>query len=468
MATNTREDLYLSGNIGNTIISEIKAIESAIYSLVTDQKGIIGDLDAIDADKKMQNIAISSYNKLSRQPDFNPRTDFKTVCHYQFHPHFLGKVICCTTTCRDAISDLKVILDSRLAANFEKAILKLDLADKTAANSTGKAVSTGAQTAVNHAIPNGEYTVQRGDTLSAIAKRYNTTVDELVRLNNITNPNLIITGQKLKIPTGKTWTYYIKHGDTLSAIAKKYNTSVDELARLNNISNPNLIVAGASLLIPFSSMTGGKTSPAPSQNKTNTGTQQQTQPTQTRSNPSSGVSGDIESHFKYEWTGSAVNDEFKKKVVEISQKLNCDPDDLMAVMAFESHLGTGTVNKSSGATGLIQFMPDTAKWLGTTTEQLAAMSGVEQLDYVYKHIKPNLSRLKGGHCDLGDLYMAVLWPPGVGKSNDAVIFDPNSSSALVRSAFNGNRCLDANKDNLVTKGEAVQAVINRLNSYKKK
>src|SRR5690606_13094985 len=72
------------------------------------------------------------------------------------------------------------------------------------------------------------YTVKRGDTLSHIAKRFGTTVNELVRLNNIKNPNLIFPGQKLKIngsasskstSSSKAQYYTVKKGDTLSHIA---------------------------------------------------------------------------------------------------------------------------------------------------------------------------------------------------------------------------------------------------------
>ena len=94
------------------------------------------------------------------------------------------------------------------------------------------------------------YTVKWGDTLSAIAKRYNTSVNILTKMNNIANPNKIYVGQKLNIPTKNTdmtneITYYtIKWGDTLSAIAKQYNTTVSNLANINNIANPNKIYAG--------------------------------------------------------------------------------------------------------------------------------------------------------------------------------------------------------------------------------
>ncbi|MCC5890695.1 MAG: LysM peptidoglycan-binding domain-containing protein, partial [Alkalibacterium sp.] len=104
------------------------------------------------------------------------------------------------------------------------------------------------------------YTVRSGDTLYAIALRYNTTVARLVSLNNISNPNLIRVGQVLTISTSggtttppppppTTTTYTVKSGDTLYAIALRYNTTVARLASVNNISNPNLIRVGQVLTI---------------------------------------------------------------------------------------------------------------------------------------------------------------------------------------------------------------------------
>ena len=95
------------------------------------------------------------------------------------------------------------------------------------------------------------YTVVKGDTLSSIAKRYNTTVSELARLNNIENVNLIYIGQRLKIPKNTNYiTYTVVRGDTLWNIARRYNTTVDTLVKLNNIKNPNLIYVGQKLKIP--------------------------------------------------------------------------------------------------------------------------------------------------------------------------------------------------------------------------
>ena len=79
------------------------------------------------------------------------------------------------------------------------------------------------------------YTVKSGDTLYKIAQNYNTTVNELKSLNNLTS-NLLSIGQVLKIPTTTTNNIYIvKKGDSLYKIARENNTTVDQLKRINNL-----------------------------------------------------------------------------------------------------------------------------------------------------------------------------------------------------------------------------------------
>ena len=92
------------------------------------------------------------------------------------------------------------------------------------------------------------YTVRSGDTLSEIAMRFGVSVSDLVRWNNISNPNLIYPGEVLKIRGGAsqstsatTQTYTVRSGDTLSEIAARFGVSVSNLVSWNNISNPNLI-----------------------------------------------------------------------------------------------------------------------------------------------------------------------------------------------------------------------------------
>ena len=102
------------------------------------------------------------------------------------------------------------------------------------------------------------YTVKAGDTLSGIASKYGTTYQELARINNIENPNLIYPNQILTLPNGNApavsqeTTYTVKSGDTLSDIAKKYGTTWQAIYEKNKSiigSNPNLIYAGQVLKI---------------------------------------------------------------------------------------------------------------------------------------------------------------------------------------------------------------------------
>ena len=99
------------------------------------------------------------------------------------------------------------------------------------------------------------YTIQSGDTLSEIAARYNTTVDELAELNGISNPNLIYPGNEIIIKAGSSGNndpdvvYQVRPGDTLSEIAARYNTTVDRLEEVNGIDNPDLIYPNTILKI---------------------------------------------------------------------------------------------------------------------------------------------------------------------------------------------------------------------------
>ena len=149
--------------------------------------------------------------------------------------------------------------------------------------------------------------------------------------------------------------------------------------------------------------------------------------------------------------GEKVSPAFREKVREVAGRLDMDPDHLMAIMAFESGRTFSPNIKNaagSGATGLIQFMPATARGLGTTTDELANMSAVEQLDYVEAYFEP----YKGKLDSVSDAYMAVLWPRGVGKDSDYTLWSQGTV------AYRQNAGLDANGDGRVTKGEAAGKV----------
>lgn len=93
------------------------------------------------------------------------------------------------------------------------------------------------------------YTVAKNDSLYSIAKKFNTTVSEIERLNNLDNINLSI-GQELKIPSNYNGsvTYTVQSGESLYSIAKKFNTTVDEIKRKNGLTS-NMLSIGQELII---------------------------------------------------------------------------------------------------------------------------------------------------------------------------------------------------------------------------
>ena len=141
--------------------------------------------------------------------------------------------------------------------------------------------------------------------------------------------------------------------------------------------------------------------------------------------------------------------EFFAKLVKVAMDLQIQPDWIMAVMNSETggtfspqivnkqkanvpgYDGDGNLVKSVGdndstndfersayrATGLIEFMPKTAKNLGTSTQELFKMNNVQQLDYVYKYFLPAKGRMKS----FEDVYQFTFYPLSVGKPDDYII-----------------------------------------------
>ena len=146
--------------------------------------------------------------------------------------------------------------------------------------------------------------------------------------------------------------------------------------------------------------------------------------------------------------GDAVDEPFRARVISIAKGLSIDPNWLMAVMAYETGetFSPGVLNGAgSGAIGLIQFVPSTAAWLGTTTQRLARMSAVEQLDWVEKYYK----KVPGTIHNLGDAYMAVFWWPGIGKPDSYVLF--TSADA----PYEKNKNLDRGNKGYITRGDCL-------------
>lgn len=175
----------------------------------------------------------------------------------------------------------------------------------------------------------------------------------------------------------------------------------------------------------------------------------------------------IQSDGKIAW-GAKVSPEFKRKVLEICKELEVDPNYLMSCMAFESGetFRANIRNPYSNAVGLIQFMPNIAVEYGTTSDALAAMTNVEQLDYVKAYFMNWRGRLK----TLADVYMRIFWPAAIGKSEGYVIAEKwaknhdgsyktdKNGNKIVNPVYTQNSGFDTNNDELFTKGEAAAVV----------
>ncbi|EPL05515.1 hypothetical protein [Pseudomonas sp. CF161] len=172
--------------------------------------------------------------------------------------------------------------------------------------------------------------------------------------------------------------------------------------------------------------------------------------------------------------GKKVTLEFKKKVIEISEQLNLNPDYLMSCMAFE----TGETFRAdiknaagSGATGLIQFMPSTAASLGTTTDKLSRLSPVDQLDYVYLFFLPSKVNMN----NIEDVYMHIFYQRAVGKPDTYTIAEKyakdnnnkekldSKGNKIITKIYSQNSGLDEDNDGFITKREAAVKVREKYN-----
>lgn len=172
------------------------------------------------------------------------------------------------------------------------------------------------------------YTVQNGDTLSAVAQKTNTSVETLANINHIANVNEIAVGQKLETDYVETDEYVVQSGDTLSAIALKYGVSVEEIKNANGLSS-DLLLVGQKLKV------GGQLQPqTQAQTETQAEPQAQVQPQpqpQTEAQPQQPTLNDNEQSAK-NWIAqkesngsySATNGQYVGKYQLSSSMLNGD------------------------------------------------------------------------------------------------------------------------------------------------
>ncbi|MBI3561063.1 MAG: lytic transglycosylase [Gammaproteobacteria bacterium] len=152
--------------------------------------------------------------------------------------------------------------------------------------------------------------------------------------------------------------------------------------------------------------------------------------------------------------GAKVSPEFKAKVIKVCDNLGINPDFLMTCMAFETkETFSPSIKNDAGSsgTGLIQFMKRTAKVFHTSTKDLAAMSDVQQLDYVEKYFKDAIRTYKKLDT-LEDVYFAILNPTGIRKKDDFVLFKEGTDE------YDKNKGLDKDGDGQITVTEVTNSI----------
>ena len=161
--------------------------------------------------------------------------------------------------------------------------------------------------------------------------------------------------------------------------------------------------------------------------------------------------------LKAKWSKAKPNlsEGFYNKVVEISKQIGCDPNELMGLMYSESGLDSRKSN-SIGATGLIQFLPSTAKSLGTTCAALKAMSPEQQLDYVKQHLiscKRQAGISSNQKIDRGTLYALVFLPA---RANKTVLTQRGENY------YDQNTALDVDNNGSITKSDLNARICSKI------
>ncbi len=146
-------------------------------------------------------------------------------------------------------------------------------------------------------------------------------------------------------------------------------------------------------------------------------------------------------------------------VKNLADKYGTTTAELMSLMHFESGGSFDPAKRNGiGATGLIQFIPKTAKGLGTSTEALAGMSRIEQLEWVDRYLAQTpVSKVEKPSGE--DLYMSVLWPKAVGKPSDYVLWKEGSTE------YKQNKGLDVGGKGYITKRDAAQKAMQYVDFY---
>jgi len=162
-----------------------------------------------------------------------------------------------------------------------------------------------------------------------------------------------------------------------------------------------------------------------------------------------GVTG-LDIGAKLIW-GAKVSQEFRAAIRDVAREQELDPNWLMAVMAFETGRTFSPYIKAtnSSATGLIQFTKGTAASLGTSTVKLARMTATEQ---IRGPVRDYFEQYKGKIKNMGDTYMAVFAPNGIGRADSTVLYVSPSAE------YNANSSLDTTHKGYITRADCIQRV----------
>lgn len=143
---------------------------------------------------------------------------------------------------------------------------------------------------------------------------------------------------------------------------------------------------------------------------------------------------------------------FRSALAEMALSLGLDPSLIAACMAIETGrtFSPSIQNPFTGATGLIQFMPQTAAALGTSISALRSMSAVAQLEYVKRFFRPHVGHIRPSVP--GDYYLAVFYPAYIGRDPSTVIFSAGETG------YAQNVGLDRDGDGVITVGDVARTV----------
>lgn len=209
----------------------------------TDRGNVAGIRGNVDRDLYTENIFLSNTSEIPNIENPNDSINTESVYYTVKRGDTLSKIANQYGTTVQEIANINSIANPNLI--YPGQVLRI-LTNSTVDGSETR--GTGSIT----------YTVQRGNTLSQIANAYGVTINHIVEMNNIQNLNLIYPGEKIRITESTKETlnpvlqnnyYTVQRGDTLWSIARIYGVSVQYLVNLNGIRNPNLIYPGQMIKI---------------------------------------------------------------------------------------------------------------------------------------------------------------------------------------------------------------------------